>query len=725
MATKTENNIPFPSNPNLQTSNCVPHSTSSTHSQAIYNSVLSVFSNQGLQKLSETHLLRDALSNKHILDCQQDTFASQSPLLTPPTPDTSAKTAPSLDTLSCSLCDVIFSSRQEMLEHYREDWHRYNLRMQLAGKKPLGEQDFSLLLSQDISSISGSDSSDSDTNAHFKSPPKLMLYSHSDGTVFSVYRELVHHPGHTPSTVDQLIKQISLVPDKSRIAVLMHSAGHFAGAIFHSETVICHKTFHRYVVRAKGGTLQSKHDNINVARSMGAQMRRANEVALIKDIQELLRSWSDKLAKCDLIFIRIPVYSKQTFYAEGESFGFLKDEPRIRPIPVNTRRPTFTEVKRIHTLLTSLLVHGTLSQFSTQEDDLAQPLTISPTVPVVADSLQAIDSEGVDKETEQEERLVKKAKHPRRAKKNNKLTTEITDPKELFFHQLIESCGRCETPRVLSLLAEIGQPLQFPVGVEHTEGDEVVSLESDEDWVLLEDPIDSVIEDNDVIEDDVHDSSLLESESAGNETSDPLQSTETGGNTWGNLSEAEKRSVLQMKDADGYTPLHLAAHKGFSPLIFHFLRYGADPAVKDRHGKVPYEISRDKSGRDAFRRFMFSHPTAYDYSTAKISSPLSPEMEEEQRKRKVEKKKHKSVAKKQKKNQSRGKQEGGCKALTGRERRALAAEKRFMAPEGTAGPPKQCAQCLKGMLGDNFFEKSSYFYCSMHCLKKHRQQIAL
>ena len=707
MATKTENNLPLNLNLNLQTTNSVSPSTKATHSHVITNSVLSVFSKPGQQKLSETHLLRDVLSNKQILESQHDTLATLSP-----TPDTPLRTAPSLDTLSCSLCDVTFCSRQEMLEHYREDWHRYNLRMQLAGKKPMREQEFGLLLSQDISSISGSDGSDSEGSALIKSPPKLMLYCHTDHTVCSVYRELVHHPGHTPATKDQLIEQISLVPEKSRIAVLMQSAGHFAGVIFHGESVICHKTFHRYVVRAKAGTLQSKHDNINVARSAGAQIRRANEVALIKDIQELLRSWSDKLDRCDVIFLHIPVSSKQTFYVEGESFGFVKNELRVRPVPVNTRRPTLAEAKRVHSLLTSLLVHGTLDEFSTQDDDLA------PTRPAVSDSLPALEGEGAEGKLQQEEKF-KKTKHPRRAKKNKRSTVDIVDPKELFFHQLMESCGRCETPRVLSLLAEIGDPLQFPVEPACIDGDGVERLESDEDWVLIEDPIDSVIEDNDVIEDEqTHEDtpapSLLESEYTGNETS---------GNTWGDLDTAERRSVLQMKNSDGYTPLHLAAYKGFSPLIFHFLRYGADPTVKNRQGKVPYESSRDKPSRDAFRRFMFSHPTAYDYSAAKFPSPLSPEMEEEQRMRSVEKKKSKSSAKKQRKNQSRGKQEGESKVLTEREKRALAAENRFLSAERMAAAgDKMCAQCLGELHGDNFFEKSSFLYCSMLCLKKHRQQ---
>ncbi|KAI6646512.1 Ankyrin repeat and zinc finger domain-containing protein 1 [Oopsacas minuta] len=699
----------------------------------ILNPVLSVFSKLGQQKLCETHFLKDVLSNRQIIESTHSALASLSPLITPPVPD---KPAPNLNTLSCSLCDVKFSSREEMLEHYKDDWHRYNLRLQLAGKKQVEEQEFNLLLSQDISSISGSDSSDDDQDTITKSPPKLMLYCNIDNTVCSVYRELVHHPAHTPDTLNQLLRSISLVPERTRVAVLMQSAGHFAGAIFHGETILCHKTFHRYVVRAKGGTIQSTQDKSSFARSMGAQIRRANEAALIKDIQELLRSWSDKLSKCDVIFIRIPVYSRQTFYAEGENFGFFKDDSRVRPVPVNTRRPTFTEVKRIHALMTSMFVHGTLDDFTAEDDDVTMvdhTGTSPPNRHIVKDLFDALDVEVVERNMEKETKCEKKPKKSRRAKKSKKSNIEILDPFEQFFEQLMEACGKCETPKVLSLLAQIGDPLSFPEPVESPEVIDTVSMEksavesgSDEDWVVLEDPINSVIEDTDVIEDNIPEPqednpSMIQSEYTPNTLEDSIESITI--RIWDDFLDTEKRRVLQMTNSEGYTPLHLAAHKGFSPLIFHFLRYGADPTVKDKQGKVPYERARDKPSRDAFRRFMFSHPLAYNYSDAKISSPLSPEMEEEQRRRKVEKKKSKGSAKKQRKNT--GKQEEGevCKVLSEREKRALAAEKRFMSSAVTSGD--KCAQCMHGLQGDSYFEKSSYLYCSMYCLKKHRQQVVL
>lgn len=51
-----------------------------------------------------------------------------------------------------------------------------------------------------------------------------------------------------------------------------------------------HKTFHRYVVRAKRGTVQSVRDNQGSApKSAGASLRRYNEAALAQ--VGALRMW--------------------------------------------------------------------------------------------------------------------------------------------------------------------------------------------------------------------------------------------------------------------------------------------------------------------------------------------------------------------------------------------------------------------------------------------------
>ena len=89
--------------------------------------------------------------------------------------------------------------------------------------------------------------------------------------------------------------------DKARVerkwALLMFGGGHFAGMVIslcprmvskgkgkereREPVVVVSKTFHRYTTRRKQGGSQSANDNANgKANSMGAQLRRANEMAL-------------------------------------------------------------------------------------------------------------------------------------------------------------------------------------------------------------------------------------------------------------------------------------------------------------------------------------------------------------------------------------------------------------------------------------------------------------
>lgn len=65
----------------------------------------------------------------------------------------------------------------------------------------------------------------------------------------------------------------------------MLGGGHFAGAIFHGQDPILHKTFHCYTVRAGQGGSQSSRDNKSGGsqpKSAGASLRRYNEQALVQ-----------------------------------------------------------------------------------------------------------------------------------------------------------------------------------------------------------------------------------------------------------------------------------------------------------------------------------------------------------------------------------------------------------------------------------------------------------
>ncbi|KAH7962610.1 hypothetical protein HPB52_017182 [Rhipicephalus sanguineus] len=138
-----------------------------------------------------------------------------------------------------------------------------------------------------------------------------------------------------------------------------------------SESLL-HKTFHSYTVRAKQGGSQSARDGKQKGsqpKSAGASLRRHNEMTLVKDIQDLLQSWSEELQKCSAVFYRAPGANRAVLFS-GKNPPFRKSDPRMRPIPFPTNRATYKEVQRVHRMLCTVECFGTL-QFADDkmEDD--------------------------------------------------------------------------------------------------------------------------------------------------------------------------------------------------------------------------------------------------------------------------------------------------------------------------------------------------------------------
>lgn len=65
-------------------------------------------------------------------------------------------------TKTCALCQVSFQTVQEHRDHARSDHHRYNIKAQLRGNRPLTETEFTKAIGEIDESISGSESSESE-----------------------------------------------------------------------------------------------------------------------------------------------------------------------------------------------------------------------------------------------------------------------------------------------------------------------------------------------------------------------------------------------------------------------------------------------------------------------------------------------------------------------------------------------------------------------------------
>lgn len=151
---------------------------------------------------------------------------------------------------------------------------------------------------------------------------------------------------------------------------------------------------------------------------------------------------------------------------------------------------------------------------------------------------------------------------------------------------------------------------------------------------------------------------------------------------------------------------------------------------RDRQDKAPYCVSADKPTRNAFRKFMVDYPNKYDYSRAKVPGPLTQEMEA----KKLEKKRAQKVQRKQREQaqreeRQRWEQEQEEKqrfaALSDREKRALAAERRLAAQlqdaSTTLANISRCWHCGESLLGRIPFHYLDFSFCSTACLQTHRR----
>ncbi|OIV98731.1 hypothetical protein TanjilG_24902 [Lupinus angustifolius] len=309
---------------------------------------------------------------------------------------------------TCNTCKAQFDSLQDQRSHFKSDIHRFNVKLTIAGKKIVKEEDFEVLTSElvkdyDVSSISGSDSDDDSENesqnqnrVRYKSGESLkqkLFVCLQTGQRVSVWKCLIMNMNESvlydnekeESKIVERLKSLTVEPrDNTRLRiVLLASGGHFAACVFDGDAVVAHKTFHRYVVRAKAGKKQSSKDaSGRAAHSAGASLRRHNELALKKEVQELFAAWRHYFDASNCIFIHAPSSSRLLLY-DGERSYFTNQQSAIRNIPLTVRRPTFREAKRVYSQLTQVSYEADEKETlqSNQEDIVSIPNTIRNSSP--------------------------------------------------------------------------------------------------------------------------------------------------------------------------------------------------------------------------------------------------------------------------------------------------------------------------------------------------------
>lgn len=166
---------------------------------------------------------------------------------------------------------------------------------------------------------------------------------------------------------DEEITRVAQKPEKDPTwLIIILSGGHFAAGIFKGSEPILHKTFHCYTVRAKQGGSQSTKDNKgNHPKSAGASLRRYNETVLAQRVQELLSVWASDIEKCSLILYRaVGPINRQVLFG-GKDPPLNKGDRRLRSIPFATRRPTFTQLKYVYSMLCTVHVYNSVDVLTT------------------------------------------------------------------------------------------------------------------------------------------------------------------------------------------------------------------------------------------------------------------------------------------------------------------------------------------------------------------------
>ncbi|XP_074515599.1 tRNA endonuclease ANKZF1 isoform X1 [Sebastes fasciatus] len=657
------------------------------------------------------------------------------------------------DKMLCSACKCLFISREEQTEHYKLDWHRFNLRLKISGMPPVTAEEFERKTGAgDMSSISGSESDsdeeDSDSESGGTSsnvtgtdnessvetslftgrPSSKVVFQNSAGQYLWVYRSILQ--GQSDDDAGSSLKAIS----KNTVwVVLMTGGGHFAGAVFQGKEVLQHKTFHRYTVRAKRGTAQGLRDSQNrshTPKSAGAALRRHNEAALVKDIQDLLVSWAEHLKEASAIFLRSPSYNKSIFFT-GRAAPFDKKDPRIHTLPFATRRATFREAQRVHEVLSTVNVYGKDTDMSAvlSPSKKAWKKSVKPTEQINTNQEKASADENHESSDEEEggeiqlemvemtigtldlrESEIYPSRHRRRRRKKKEETkleneelinTEADNQEEVVLEATTAEDAPPETKNKRKRKAQSKKQLE-----ENVESSEYG----------LRDEVFTACKVGDV-------DALRRLLQLPGDTSEQSES---------NASDVPSPLTLLNKpiDSSGFTLLHVASAAAQKAVVRLLLDEGADPACRDNKGQTPYIVAPDKDTRNVFRKYMGENPDKYDYSKAQVPGPLTAEIES----KKTEKKKVQKALKKQRdKEQKEEKRKQELEAeekkrftsLTDREKRALAAERRLAdqvaATKVGISNVKRCWTCGESLLGKIPFQYLEYSFCTPRCVQTHRK----
>ncbi|CAL7951191.1 unnamed protein product [Xylocopa violacea] len=547
---------------------------------------------------------------------------------------------------------------------------------------------------------------------------------------------------------------------KTTWTVIMIGGGHFAAAVFQDGEPIVHKTFHSYTVRAKQGFAQSSRTTTNHAKSAGASLRRYNEASLLQHVQDILESWSSHINSSSLILYRAVGPYNRTVLFGGKNPPLDKNDLRLRPLPFPTRRATFSEVKRVYDVLSTMEIYGSAADFT-------DSFPISPRQPIRKKVSKTEVSSEVLEKPENEECESNAANNARYLQDNDKSKVFKQSSPERQHRNPRSHIDRAKPrkspcrplPDIVAKLAQSSSESEIdtdniPMNVSLIEQE--LEVEFHDNLLAFQDTVPRYMKNkktrrqrkkakkdegimNEMLANakvklwsacKLGDSELLSSiiDSLFIEVEKGMEleqqnKDDVNADSSSIINNSDVTKLVNDPNEDGNTMLHLAALGGHLKLVWQLLDIGSDPCNRNKKLQTPYAAANDKETRNTFRRFMGANPNKFNYSKSQIPGPLTDEIEQEELLKKRQQKKIKREKDKVKRKEFElKKQEEDSKqrflSLSDREKRALAAEQRILKQGCTL--ISRCFQCGVNMAGQVPFEYNLNRFCSMPCLKEHR-----
>mmetsp|Transcript_29807 Transcript_29807/g.48122 ORF Transcript_29807/g.48122 Transcript_29807/m.48122 type:complete len:644 (+) Transcript_29807:313-2244(+) len=613
--------------------------------------------------------------------------------------------------MKCATCGLVFSTVEDQRWHNKTDWHRFNVKRRLKGHRRVTEDEFEKMT--DISSLSGSQSS-SDSGSEegegalniIKRPqpanqlqrsPKI-VFVNPDGTRSVVYKNALI--GEQYSSVQEgdlaVATGLGALKRATKAAVFLCSGGHFAGVVLDVTT-------------DKVLSHKTIHRYTTRRKAGGSQSAHdsANAGHKAKSAGASLRRYNEMALAQD---IRDTIGAWKALLDACEVV-FITAPHSTRSIFIDS------DIK---------------APFKKGDERLRRVpfMTRRPTFEEAQRVLRTVLAVGVDE-------MMPSAPEHKGGEEGQEGGVDTGEEKRLKELEIggkrvrggVEELDKGRGPEVVNnaMRRLEGQDVGKGAGAE--EGQQRVVLRHSS-----EEPLFKAVEQGDLAKV----MSILE----------------------GDVEEIEEVRVNEaFEDREGNTCLHQSAIDGQQQIVWVLLEAGACPTLVNLKGKVAYEVSKDKETRNVFRKFMGWRPDAWDWAKAKVPSPLTDEIEREQKEREKEKKKQRAKIKKEqdkikRQEEEQAKREADVRKaqeeaarkiheedqrrkqeeeertrkerevwarLSDREKRARAAELRMSATKG-GGTLRVCQQCGKSIVEDPFV-RLEFSYCSTKCVKEHKEAL--